>query len=131
MIGSYQNADQVVSLLLLTHIYVYLFQLFKIWYQKSLGSDDESSGSQVVQEALSAERTVFSFALESHFYEKFKSKLNSTTRCVNALSSYCYLLIKMIQTKFLNYAENNARDEFELFLLTFMYRCRKESKASG
>uniref|UniRef100_A0A5K3EJJ9 ABC transporter domain-containing protein n=3 Tax=Mesocestoides corti TaxID=53468 RepID=A0A5K3EJJ9_MESCO len=34
----------------------------------------EVAGSQVVQEALSAEKTVTSFGLESHFYEKFRKR---------------------------------------------------------
>nr|VZI05406.1 unnamed protein product [Spirometra erinaceieuropaei] len=39
----------------------------------SLG-DHEVMGSQVVQEALAAERTVSSLCLEDHFYERFKAK---------------------------------------------------------
>lgn len=35
----------------------------------------EVQGSQVVQEALSAERTVTSLGLEEHFFQKFKERL--------------------------------------------------------
>ncbi len=34
----------------------------------------EVAGSQVVQEALSAQRTVTAFGLETHFYERFRKK---------------------------------------------------------
>lgn len=39
----------------------------------SIGSH-EVAGSQVVQEALSAQKTVASFGLESYFYEKFRKR---------------------------------------------------------
>ena len=34
----------------------------------------EVAGSQVVQESLSAARTVFAFGLENYFYDKFVQK---------------------------------------------------------
>lgn len=39
----------------------------------------EVAGSQVVQEALSAEKTVFSFGLEDYFYNKFVKKSDPAT----------------------------------------------------
>ncbi|VDN09673.1 unnamed protein product, partial [Dibothriocephalus latus] len=48
----------------------------------------EVMGSQVVQEALSAERTVFSLGLEEHFYEEFKKKsaVSSTQKYKESLT---------------------------------------------
>ncbi|KAL7062928.1 hypothetical protein AAHC03_0254 [Spirometra sp. Aus1] len=47
---------------------------FQMKHMRASLGDHEVMGSQVVQEALSAERTVFSLCLEDHFYEQFKVK---------------------------------------------------------
>ena len=44
----------------------------------SIGSH-EVEGSQIVQETLSAERTVTSFGLEHHFYQKFLERSTSSS----------------------------------------------------
>ncbi|BHF61348.1 tRNA N6-adenosine threonylcarbamoyltransferase [Sparganum proliferum] len=47
---------------------------FQMKHTKASIGDHEVMGSQVVQEALAAERTVFGLCLEDHFYERFKVK---------------------------------------------------------
>ncbi|VDL90047.1 unnamed protein product [Schistocephalus solidus] len=47
---------------------------FQMKHNRAAFSQHEVMGSQVVQEALSAERTVFSLGLENHFYQLFKER---------------------------------------------------------
>lgn len=40
----------------------------------------EVAGSQVVQEALQAEKTVFAFGLENYFYDLYKQKSDPSNK---------------------------------------------------
>lgn len=60
----------------------------------------EVKGSQVVQEALSAERTMSSFGLEGHFYERFKERSAAAPRRVLASLAFSYERLLKYMAKF-------------------------------
>lgn len=55
------------------------FSILKMKNLRSVMNIREVAGSQVVQEALSAEKTVFAFGLEDYFYNKFVEKSDPAT----------------------------------------------------